>query len=422
MTARRSDGMGYLRPHGEGRWRFQFRAEDGTPLSRVFSAANETEANKRTAALRGELLAEHKARLAAVEKEKDAAGVERERRQEWTVEQYANFYFENWAKVHLASSTQERRRDVIDKTIIPAIGKMRMADVTATTLQELYGKLEKQKAYGKEDGKALAGASIWMVHTAIRAIFTFAVEVQEDFDRNPAARKTARPKVGQEGEAKRAVDVHEVELFVELVRELKPEIAVPVMLSAWLGTRRSETLALKRRDFDLEAGTATIRRSVTQGKTGEKKVVVKEWTKTSTRRIVPLDAHTIAAMRTLFAEQAQERLRFGKGWQGGTTPDDDWVCADASGAMMTPNHFDAVFRAFVKKHDLKMTPHLLRHALVSQLIAAGFDAVTISSITGHSPQVLLKTYAHAFDKRKQQAIKKIGAERQKARAAMRAVK
>ena len=404
-------------PYGDGRWRFQVRADDGTPLSRVFRADSETAAEKALPAIRVELLERHAAKLAAAQDERDAAGVERERRQEWTVARYADFYFEEWASKHLAASTQEECRRIIDKVIKPSIGSMRMADVTATTLTELYNRMEKQTAYGKEDGTKLAGATIWKRHNTIRAIFTFAVEVMEDFNVNPAAKRVAKPKVSQDGDVRRAVDVKEVEAFVALVQREKPEIAVPVMLSAWLGSRKSETLALKRRDFDLEAQTVTIRRSVTQGSTGEKKVVVKEWVKNTKPRTVPLDAHTVAKVRAVFAEQAQNRLRYGVGWQGGKTPADDWVCADASGEMITPNHFEAVFRAFAKKHELRMNPHLLRHALVSQLIALGYDAVTVSSITGHSPQVLLKTYAHAFDKRKQQAIQKLGTARKKARAA-----
>ncbi|MDO8915998.1 MAG: site-specific integrase [Coriobacteriia bacterium] len=407
MTTRRPHGSGTLRKVGEGRYRYQVRA-DGTTLSRTFAAKNETEANRATAGIHLDLLAEH-------ERTRDDAGVERERRQEWTVTRYADYYLREWAPVHLASSTRQERKGVIERYIKPAIGKMRMADVTATDLQEFYGKLEKRRRYGKDKGDTLSGASIWKVHTAVRAIFTFAVDVNEDFSVNPAAKVAAQPKVDQGSNEKRAVTVDEVERFVALVREQKPEIATAVMLAAWLGTRRSETLALKRKDFDLDAAKVTIRRSVTE--TPDDGVVVKEFTKNGKRRTVPLDAYTVKILRALFKQQLEARVRFGKAWQGGRTSDDDWVCADGSGAMLAPEHFNAVFRAFTKKHGLDVTPHLLRHALVSQLIAKGYDAVTISAITGHTPAVLLKTYAHAFDSRKQEAIAELGAEREAVRAA-----
>jgi integrase len=254
-----------------------------------------------------------------------------------------------------------------------------------------------------------------MVHHVIQALFTFAVEVEQDFPSNPAAVKAAKPKVPRTGSKKRAVDVAEVEQLVKLARVDVPQIAAPVMLSAWLGTRRSETLALQWRDVDLDAAEVTIRRSVTE--TPEDGVVVKETTKTDRQRTVPIDDNTASVLKSTRTEQLRQRLEIGRGWRGGSSPALDWVCAMPDGSMITPEYFANTFRAFTERNKIAgITPHLLRHALVSQLIAAGSDVVTISAITGHSPDVLLNTYAHAFDDRKHQAITALGEVRAAARA------
>lgn len=406
---RRTYGSGSLRSLGGDRYRFEIRAEDGARLSRVFSAKNDTAANKAAGAMRAELIEKH-------ERRKDVAGVEREQRQEWTVERYADHYLAKWASVHLASTTRRRYKGVLETNVKPHLGKMRMSDVTATTLQELYRKLGDKGARQRGGDGALSGPSIWMVHNVMRAMFAFAVDVQQDFPTNPAASKAARPGVPRTGCRKRAVDVVEVERLVALAREDVPRIAVPVMLSAWLGTRRSETLALQWRDVDLASAEVMIRRSVTE--TPEDGVVVKETTKTDKVRTVPIDDNTAAALKTTRTEQLRQRLTFGRGWRGGSSPELDWVCAGPDGAMLTPEYFANTFRAFTERNKVAgITPHLLRHAFVSQLIAAGFDAVTISAITGHSPDVLLRTYAHAFDDRKRQAIAALGEARVAARAA-----
>ncbi|MHB1450821.1 MAG: tyrosine-type recombinase/integrase [Coriobacteriia bacterium] len=407
MTTSRKHGTGSLRHLGDDRYRFQVR-HDGALLSRVFRAKNETAANKATGAIRLELIEKH-------EQRKAAGGVEREQRQEWTVERYADYYLERWASVHLASTTRRRYTGVIETNVKPHIGKMRMRDVTPTTLQELYRKLGEKGARQRGGDGALSGPSIWMVHNVLRALFSCAVDVQGDFPTNPAASKAAKPNVPRTGSAKRAVDVVEVEQLVKLACEDVPQIAVPVMLSAWLGTRRSETLALQWRDVDLEAAEVTIRRSVTQ--TPADGVVVRETTKTDRARTVPIDANTAAALKAARTKQLEARLSFGAGWRGGRTPDLDWVCALPDGAMIEPEFFANTFRAFSERNKTSITPHLLRHAFVSQLIAAGFDAVTISAITGHSPDVLLRTYAHAFDDRKRQAIETLEKARVAARAA-----
>jgi integrase len=85
---------------------------------------------------------------------------------------------------------------------------------------------------------------------------------------------------------------------------------------------------------------------------------------------------------------------------------------------MRPDTFGLAFRTLCKQHKVVgMTPHLLRHAWVSQMIALGFDAVTIAAMSGHSPDVLLRIYAHAFDARKREAMDALGEARKAARAA-----
>jgi len=51
------------------------------------------------------------------------------------------------------------------------------------------------------------------------------------------------------------------------------------------------------------------------------------------------------------------------------------------------------------------------------MIALGFDAVTIASMSGHSPDVLLTTYAHAFDGRKREAMDALAEARKQAQTA-----
>jgi integrase len=84
--------------------------------------------------------------------------------------------------------------------------------------------------------------------------------------------------------------------------------------------------------------------------------------------------------------------------------------------MLTPNTFANASRVLAKQNKMThVTPHILRHAWVSQMIALGYDAVTIAKMTGHSPEVLLRTYAHAFDKRKREAVDALGEARRAAR-------
>lgn len=407
----RKKGQGGLRRLDGDRWQVSGRV-DGRQVTRVFTAPNQTAAERQAPAVLAQAIEERKAASTA----KGYEAHERSLRQAWTVSQYADFYLVSWAAEHLAHTTRRRYEQIIKQHVKPHIGQIKMGEVTETDLQRLYRLLGSDGARKRGGGGPLSGPSIWTVHNVIRAMFSFAVEIQHDFAVNPAAGKAARPKCDRTGASKRAVDVAEVERFVALAAEQAPRIAVPVMLSAYLGTRRSETLALRWADVDYDSATVTIQRSVTE--TPKDGVIIKETTKTHKNRYVPLDSHTLANLKEIQKTQRQARLRLGKAWEGAEKAANDYICATPTGALLSPSVFEAAFRNFAESVGIAMTPHLLRHAFVTQLIALDYDAVTISAMTGHSPDVLLKTYAHAFDGRKREAVDKLGETREAARAAL----
>jgi integrase len=46
----------------------------------------------------------------------------------------------------------------------------------------------------------------------------------------------------------------------------------------------------------------------------------------------------------------------------------------------------------------------LRHLACTRMLASGIDVATAASITGHTPAVLLATYAHVLEPRRQAAV------------------
>jgi len=402
---RRPKGSGSLRHISGNRW--QVTVKNGRRRhSRVFTARNATEANKTADALRVELRQDCERRV-------DTADVERAQRQAWTVEQYIAYYFREWAPYHLANTTRERYSQITKNQVIPHIGRMRMSEVTPADLTAMYAALATKGS--RRYGGTLSGQTIWTVHSVMRAIFTFAVDIQGDFERSPAGSKAARPNVDRHGRTPRALDVSEVEQFVSLARDKAPDIAVPIMLAAYLGTRRGETLALRWCDLDLRKSEVTVSRSVTQ--TTSEGVTIKS-TKTGRQRTIPLDAHTVGELKSIQRAQREQRLRLGPaGWRGAASPAEDYIAANMIGELIEPDFFANSFRTLTKQNKLThITPHVLRHAWVSQMIALGFDAVTIATMTGHSPDVLMRTYAHAFDKRKREAVEALGEARKAARS------
>ena len=415
---RRPKGTGSVRHKGGDRWQVTVKL-DGTCLTRVFRAPNQTAANRAADGVRMELMAEHKRHALS-------SGTVREQRRRWTVERYANYYLDEWAPKNLAATTLARYREVVKAQIVPHLGKKRMAEVTVADVVKMQAALATD---GHRFGGGLSKGTITKVHNVLGAIFTYAVDIEKDFPTNPVHDKAAKPHVqaaegAREGAGeRRALSLAEVGRFVELARsEEPPEVFAAILLSARLGLRRGEALGVQWQDVDFDAKRVTICRAVAQATQkrvaeGDKRTTktVTKTTKTTLVRHIPIGDDLCAELRAIQVRQAALRLaadpQAPEGapeaphrWQGGKTPAQDHVAARPNGALLEPEAYTSRFRALCKRHKIVLSPHGLRHSWCSNMIALGYDAVNIASMSGHSPDVLLKVYAHAFDCRKREAI------------------
>jgi len=394
--ARRPKGSGGLRHLSGDRWQITVYV-GGKRLTRVFTARNGTEANRAADAVRTALLADR-------ERTAGTGDAEREERQAWTVDQYAGYYLREWAPRKLQATTCERYRQAIENQIVPQLGKKLMSEVTVMDIVKWQDGLAQdgQRRYGGR----LSNGTITKVHNVLGAIFSFAVDVQEDFPKNPVHSANAKPKAKlddqprDDAETVRALDVAAVSRFVELARgEEAPEVFAGVLLSARLGLRRGEALAVQWRDIDFDARRVSIRRAISQAPAGERvegqkraSVVKAKLTKTEKVRHIPIGEQMVAELRAIQKRQATVRLG------------QAYVTATADGSPLKPEDYTSRFRALAKRHKLSVTPHVLRHSWCSQMISLGYDAVTIASMSGHSPDVLLRIYGHAFEKRRREAV------------------
>jgi integrase len=156
--------------------------------------------------------------------------------------------------------------------------------------------------------------------------------------------------------------------------------AMPIMLAAYTGARQAEVLGLKWSDIDWNRRTAEIRRQWRRGAFYEPKTK-------SSRRTVELPDELVSALK-------RWRLRCPKG-------EHDLVCPDVKGR---PIHSSDLLRTglhgALRRAGLRQVRfHDLRHSFASNLLAAGFDIVTVSKALGHANvHITLTTYAHAIPK------------------------
>lgn len=175
-------------------------------------------------------------------------------------------------------------------------------------------------------------------------------------------------------------------------------------LAVLYGPRRSEVLALRWDDFDPDA--ASIR--VDEGLVGLRKGVA--WTNGKTarsRRVIPIDSVTLSQLGRRRAEQLEERLLAGREWE-----DNDLIVATRTGRPVTPRNFDQSLDRIVKNAALpRLTSHGLRHTAATHMVANARDVGELraaADILGHSPDELMRTYAHVLPESLRAVSERIG--------------
>ena len=170
------------------------------------------------------------------------------------------------------------------------------------------------------------------------------------------------------------------------------------------GLRRSELLALKWDDFDDEAGTLRIDESLVAVRFGA------SWSNAKnerSRRTIPLDDETLRVFTRRRAEQAAERLAAGSEWE-----DDDLIIATRQGGLVLPRSYDRALERFVQRAELpRLTSHGLRHTAATHMVQQSNDLGelrAIADILGHSPEMLMNTYAHALPTSQLAVVERIG--------------
>jgi integrase len=195
----------------------------------------------------------------------------------------------------------------------------------------------------------------------------------------------------------------EVQRIIEAAEATEPALAGLLLLAALTGARRGELCALRWSDVDWQAGTLRVARSIYEaagGGWGEKD------TKTHQVRRIGLDELGLEILRRHRAQVDALASELG------VTLAPDAFVFSRSPAGLEPIRPDVVSK-FTKRVAVKAGVdthlHSLRHFSATQAIAAGFDAVTVSTRLGHAdPSITLRVYSHAVEQRDRELAASLG--------------
>jgi len=237
----------------------------------------------------------------------------------------------------------------------------------------------------------LSRRSIQICRNVLRAALADAVD--EGLLRRSPATRVAMPREVAKPERERVVEAwssEQIDKFLAATNE--HAWAAGFRLAVLYGLRRSELLALRWNDFKPKDGTIRVDEGLVATAGG---AVWTDAKNTRSRRLIPLDKETVKALTRRKRTQAEERLLAGDRWV-----DQDLVLTTRTGNAVMPRSFDRTLDVLVKRSGVpRLSSHGLRHTAATHMVSGATDLGelrAVADVLGHSPEMLLRVYAHAL--------------------------
>lgn len=228
------------------------------------------------------------------------------------------------------------------------------------------------------EARGIARHSIQMHLTVVKSVFDFAI-MQGIVQINPCA--AVRIENGAPPGTRSLASESDIKAIK--AHHLDDRFSFLPFLLMYTGLRVGEALALTRADFDLKANTISITKKITWHGNDP---VVDDFTKT------PKGLRTVPLLNVL-----RDAL-----------PEWDGILFGREG-YYTKSQFRWEWDLYKKRTGVQCDRHTLRHEFATLMYDAGVDIKEAARITGHDEQVLLHTYQHIRESRKNAAADKLNA-------------
>jgi integrase len=287
-------------------------------------------------------------------------------------------YTESW----LADRAGRRRREStvreygyrLERWVLPAIGRMRLREVTVLDIEDLFDGLV---------SSGLSRGTVGSVKNALAAMLQDAVRARH-LQLN-VARLAQMPEAG-------ASDTKQVEIPTDdqvraLVNQCRGSGLEPIVsVCVGTGARIGEALAMQWTDVDLDLGLWRVSRTITKGSDGSAQIGQR--TKTGRSREVALTEDVVACLRQQRRVVTKARIKSAY-WQ-----DHDLVFPTSIGTARDPHNVRRELKPRAVAVGFPGSFHALRHWFASIAVTLVPD-VTVAKVLGHAhTSTTTDLYAH----------------------------
>lgn len=301
--------------------------------------------------------------LAEVAQGGDPAEEKREAREAETMASLCTRYLEQWAETHKKPSSVRADESNLRLHILPALGRLRVADVTRADVTRLSHSMRGTPGAANRTlavlGKMMNLAEVW----GLRPDGSNPCRHVQKYPERKRERFLSGEELGQLGEALSKC---------ERERIVPPETVALVRLLALTGCRLGELTHLRWENVDLAARVLHLEDS----KTGRKTV-------------------TLHAAAVQLLDALPHRA--------------EWVLPGSRSGQPIRNPFQQWdrIRKLAKLDGLRL--HDLRHSFASVAVGAGVSLYVTGRLLGHTQAATTSRYAHLGDDPVHEAAEKIGA-------------
>lgn len=363
QTPKRGNGRGSIRrlPSGKYQWRATVELPNGD-LQRVGgTVATKTEAEDtlsrvRTDAARGQFTV--------------------------TAQTLLKDYLTEWHEVRkgsMAAKYATAQNSLIQRHIVPGLGRRRLGTITPRDLETLYANLTFQdtRTEDKTKGKPLGDSMKRQVHNLLHRAFADAVRHGELL-RNPA--DVARPaytRTAAQEEKVKAWTAQEAGAFYQVARQDRLGSVFCFMLAT--GLRVGEALGLRWENVNVKTGEVHVREAlVSLGG-----VAHRTTPKTArSRRSITVSGDALAILREWKERPALDVEAQSK---GKPYVPSDAVFTNTIGGAILPDTIYKQMRALCAQAKVRyLGTHVLRHTFISLQAASGRPVEVVSAHVGHA--------------------------------------
>lgn len=308
-------------------------------------------------------------------------------------------YMDEWLKIVkplVERATYKSYDNMVSARIRPHFEKLNLllTEVEPKHIKMLYDEILEQ---------GYTTNTVIHYHAVLHQALAYAVK--NDYILSNPADRVKRPKKN-----KHISSFYTKEEILTLLDIAKDDpIYIPIVLSAYYGFRRSETLGMRWSAIDFENKTITVNHKVTElTENGKTIVYAEDKLKTkSSYRTLPLIPVVEEKLLEHKAKLERNQKLFGNNYCKEYM---DYVCVDEMGKLFRPNFVSDHFGWLLKKYGLKkLTFKELRHSCASMLVAEGIPMKSIQEWLGHSNfSTTADIYSHIDYHAKQQSATAIG--------------